>query len=77
MDNPDLDAGRPYATSMRRFEAQLAVIEEKIVLLPDLHFLHSSQVAQQVMAVLRKAEAKPPEPHVGLSRQEMLLRRPT
>ena len=52
---------------------RLAVIEEKIALLPDLHFLHSSQVALQVMAALRKTEAKPPEPHVGLTvRREIL-----
>jgi hypothetical protein len=54
--------------------------EGKIALLPDLHFLHSSQVAQQVMAALRKAQAKPPEPHVGLTvppGDPGRLRRPT
>lgn len=59
---------------------QLAVIEEKIAPLPDLHFLHSSQVALQVMAALRKTEAKPPEPHVGLTvppSDPGRLRRPT
>ncbi len=45
---------------------QLATIETKLDLVPDLNFLHSSQLAQQVMAALRKAEAKAPQPHEGL-----------
>jgi hypothetical protein len=38
---------------------RLTAIEQRIALLPDLHFLYASPVAQQVVQALRKAEAKP------------------
>jgi hypothetical protein len=45
---------------------QLARIEEKLGLLPDLLFLYDSAVAQEVVQALRKAAAKPPQPHKAL-----------
>jgi hypothetical protein len=68
MEKLDLDGIRAaIREELAPMRERLAVIEEKIALLPDLHFLRSSQVAQRVMAALRKVEAKPREPHVGLT----------
>jgi hypothetical protein len=63
----DLDALRTLLRDeLAPIRAQLATMEENLGLIPDLNFLHSSQLAQQVMVALRKAEAKPPQPHEGL-----------
>jgi hypothetical protein len=81
MDAADLDAIRTVLRDeLASIGDQLATIEEKLGLIPDLNFLHSSQLAQQVMVALRKAEAKPLEPHVGLTvppGDPGRLRRPT
>jgi hypothetical protein len=54
-------------TALASIQDRLNTIEKKLGLIPDLNFLHSSEFAQQVLAALRKAEAKPPERHVGLT----------
>ena len=54
----DLDALRTLLRDeLAPIRAQLATMEENLGLIPDLNFLHSSQLAQQVMVALRKAEA--------------------
>jgi hypothetical protein len=80
----DLDTIRAVRAALREELAlvheRLTTIEQRIALLPDLHFLYASPVAQQVVQALHKAEAKPPEPHVGLTvppGDPGRLRRPT
>ena len=77
----DLDTFRAVLREELAFvHERLTAIEQKIALLPDLHFLYVSPVAQRVVQALRMAEAKPPEPHVGLTvppGDPGRLRRPT
>jgi hypothetical protein len=63
----DLEAFRTVlGDELAPLRDQLARIEEKLGLIPDLPFLCDSAVAQEVVQALRKAAAKPPQPHEGL-----------
>jgi hypothetical protein len=60
------ERGDVLSAEIRAVNDRLTVIEEAMKLIPDLEFVRTSPVAQEVIAGLRELHAKPKPPIEGL-----------